>query len=65
LKTSSSYDEGEGNWQLKCVLDIRSIVCYKRREDGTLVLKYVVVGMLYGMWLVICFIAFLLVHFVG
>ena len=38
----NSYDENEGDWHLKYVLDIRSFVCNKLHEDGTLVLKHVV-----------------------
>jgi hypothetical protein len=41
----NSYDESEGNYQLNYVLNIRSFVCNKTCEDGTLVLKHVVVFM--------------------
>jgi hypothetical protein len=45
FKTFISDDESEGDWQLNYVLNVRSFVCNKPCEDGTLVLKYIVVGM--------------------
>jgi hypothetical protein len=44
LKTLNFYDEREGVWNLKCVLDLRAFVFNKLPEDGTLIPKHVAAG---------------------
>jgi hypothetical protein len=56
FKTFNSCDESKGDWHLKYVLDILSFVFDEPCEDGTLVLKRVVVcmcNMKCGLWSVL------------
>jgi len=57
--------QGAGNYHLKYVLDLLSIVFNKLPADGTFMLKIVGVDTCCEVCFMICSVAFLLVHFDG